>query len=65
MVKIVEPTPTNLPVALSKSSGSGSQGSLPVVAALLGVLIALGLIFWLRPRHKDASLITSSLNDRK
>ncbi len=65
VVKIVEPTPTNLPVALSKSSGSGSQGSLPVVAALLGVLIAFGLIFWLRPRHKDASLITSSLNDRK
>ena len=65
VVKIVEPTPTNPPVALSKSSGSGSQGSLPVVAALLGVVIAFGLIFWLRPRHKDASLITSSLNDRK
>jgi hypothetical protein len=65
VVKIVEPTPTNPPVVLSKSSGSGSQGSLPVVAALLGVVIAFGLIFWLRPHRKDASLITSSLNDRK
>jgi hypothetical protein len=65
VVKIVEPPPTNPPVALSKSSGSGSQGSLPVVATLLGAVIMLGLIFWLRPRHKDASLITSSLNDRK
>ena len=65
VVKIVEPTPTNPPVALSKSSGSGNQGSLPVVAALLAMGIALGLIIWVRPRHKDASLITSSLNDRK
>ena len=65
VVKIVEPTPTNPPVALSKSSGSVSQSSLPVVMAWLGVAITLGLIFWLRPRHKDTSLITSSLNNRK
>jgi hypothetical protein len=63
--KIIEAAPTNSRVVLSKSSGSGTQGSLPVVAALLGVAMALGLIFWLRPRHKDASLITSSLSGRK
>jgi hypothetical protein len=25
----------------------------------------LGLVFWLRPRPKDPSLITRSMNDRK
>jgi hypothetical protein len=65
VVKIIELTPTNPPVAVLESSGSGSPGSLRVVATLLGVAIGIGLIVWLRPRRKDASLITSSLNDRK
>jgi hypothetical protein len=65
VVKIVDLTPTNPPAVLPGSSGSGSQGSLLVGAGLLGAAIALGLVFWLRPHRKDASLITRSLNERK
>jgi hypothetical protein len=65
VVKIVDLTPTNPPPVLPVSSSSGSQGSLLVGAGLLGAAIALGLVFWLRPHRKDASLITRSLNERK
>jgi hypothetical protein len=65
VVKIVDLTPTNPPAVLPESSGFGSQGSLLVGAGLLGAAIALGLVFWLRPHRKDASLITRSLNERK
>jgi hypothetical protein len=65
VVKIVDLTPTNSPAVVSESSGSASQGSLLVGAGLLGAAIALGLVFWLRPHRKDASLITRSLNERK
>jgi hypothetical protein len=65
VIKIVDLTPTNPSVVLPGSSSSGSQGSLLVGAGLLGAAIALGLVFWLRPHRKDASLITRSLNERK
>ncbi len=65
VVKTVDLIPTNLPAVLPGSSSSGSQGSLLVGAGLLGAAIALGLVFWLRPHRKDASLITRSLNERK
>jgi hypothetical protein len=65
VAKIVDLTPTNPPAVLPENSGSGSQGSLLVGAGLLGAAIALGLVFWLRPHRKDASLITRSLNERK
>ena len=72
------PVTTNLPAqttstvsqtnaALSAPPPAGSGGKvLPIIAAgLVGAAIALGLVFWLRPRPKDPSLITRSMNDRK
>ena len=64
-LKIVALTPTSPPPALPDNSTAGNRHSLLVGVGLLGAAIALGLVFWLRPRRKDASLITRSLNDRK
>jgi len=63
-------TPTNVAApATSQTStppaGSGGNGLLVVGSALFGAAIALGLVFWLRPRPKDPSLITRSMDDRK
>jgi len=49
----------------SPPAGSGGKGFLIIGSALFGAAIALGLVFWLRPRPKDPSLITRSMNDRK
>jgi hypothetical protein len=59
-------TPTNV-AASSAPPPAGSGGKIfPIIAAgLVGAAIALGLVFWLRPRPKDSSLITRSMNDRK
>lgn len=43
----------------------GSKGFLIVGSALFGAAIALGLVFWFRPRPKDPSLISRSMDDRK
>jgi hypothetical protein len=64
-LETVELTPTNPPAALPDNSAPGNRNSLLVGVGLLGMAIALGLVFWLRPRRKDASLITRSLNERK
>jgi hypothetical protein len=65
VAKAVDLEPANLPPASVEKSSSGSSGYLLVGAGLLGAAIALGLVFCLRPRRTDASLITRSLNDRK
>ena len=69
------PAPTNLPaqtilqtnVAAPSASpaDSGGKGFLVVGSALFGAAIALGLVFWLRPRPKDPSLISRSMDDQK
>jgi hypothetical protein len=61
--------PTNT-AALAATQASpppadGSKGFLIIGSALFGAAIALGLVFWLRPRPKDPSLITHSMDDRK
>jgi hypothetical protein len=47
------------------STSSGNQSFLIIGSGLFGAAIALGLVFWLRPRPKDPSLISRSMNDRK
>jgi len=65
VLKVSAPAPTNPPPPLPESPGSGGRYSLLICAGLLGAAIALGLVFWLRPRPKDASLISRSMNERK
>jgi hypothetical protein len=65
VAKIVGLTPTNPPPAPAENSSSGNNVFMLVGAGLLGAAIALVLVFWLRPRPKDASLITRSMNDPK
>ena len=65
VLKVAGLAPTNPPPPLPESPGSGGRNSLLISAGLLGAAIALGLVFWLRPRPKDASLISRSMNERK
>jgi hypothetical protein len=62
---IVVPLPTNLPPATSENSNSGGKGLMLIGAGLIGAALALGLVLFLRPRRKESSLITSSMNDPK
>lgn len=57
------PPPTPPPSKQTKSS----EGNMFVIigAGLGGAAVALAAVFWLRPRPKDPSLISRSLNDRK
>jgi hypothetical protein len=58
--------PTNVAAPSSPSPAASGGKIFPIIAAgLVGAAIALGLVFWLRPRPKDPSLITRSMNDRK
>jgi hypothetical protein len=74
------PVKTNLPAQIATPTNAAPSGTtqtssppadsdgkiFPIIAAgLVGAAIALGLVFWLRPRPKDSSLITRSMNDRK
>lgn len=67
------PAPTNSIVqttvqtnAVSPPPASSGGNSLLIISSgLIGAAIALGLVFWLRPRPKDPSLISRSMNDRK
>jgi hypothetical protein len=66
--KIIVVAPTNVPVqpaALPKTLDAGDKSFQVVGAGLFGAAIALGLVLFLRPRRKDASLITRSMNDPK
>jgi len=65
VLKVAGLAPTNPPPPLPESPGSGGRNSLLISAGLLGAAIALGLVFWLRPRPKDASLISRSMKERK
>jgi len=56
---------TNAAPSAPPNSDSGSKGFLIIGSALFGAALALGLVFWLRPRPKDPSLITRSMNDRQ
>jgi len=56
---------TNQPVIPSDNSGSGHKVFLVIGAGLAGAVIALGLVFALRPRRSESSLITRSMNDPK
>jgi hypothetical protein len=68
------PAPTN-PIAQTTMQTNAAPPPPPAAAdnksflivgsGLFGAAIALGLVFWLRPRPKDPSLITRSMNDRK
>jgi len=70
-VPTANPMTTNLPAQASTQTSppspadSGNQSFLIIGSALFGAAIALGLVFWLRPRPKDPSLITHSMSDRK
>jgi len=57
--------PTNVAPSAPALADSGNKSLLVVGSALFGAAIALGLVFWLRPRPKDPSLITRSMDDRK
>jgi hypothetical protein len=65
------PPPTNpvvamiMPPAPPDNSGSDNKKILAVGAGLLGAVIVLGIIVWLRSHRKDTSLITRSMNDRR
>jgi hypothetical protein len=65
VAKLIEMTPTNSPPPLSLSSVSGGPGYRLIGWGLLGVAVALGLIFGLRPRRSETSLITRSMKERK
>jgi hypothetical protein len=58
-------TQTNVNAPLASSADSGGKGFLIIGSGLFGAAIALGLVFWLRPRPKDPSLISRSMTDRK
>lgn len=58
-------TQTNIAEPAASPADSGNKGFLIIGSALFGAAIALGLVFWLRPRPKDPSLITRSINDRQ
>jgi hypothetical protein len=77
---LANPAPTNLPSqattqtnvaapATSQTSPppacSGGSSLLVIGSGLAGAAIALGLVFWLRPRPKDPSLISRSMDGRK
>lgn len=57
--------PAGVPASLAKNSESSNKGFIAIGAGLLGAAVALGIVFWLRSRQKDPSLITRSMNDRK
>jgi hypothetical protein len=65
VVKNLEIPPAIPPTVLPENPQSDSQNSLLIGAGLLGVAIASGLVFGLRPRRKETSLITRSLGERK
>ena len=65
VAKMIELTPTNSVPPLSPSSVSGGPGYRHIGWGLLGVVVALGLIFGLRPRRSETSLITRSMKERK
>ena len=52
------------PASAPQKAGNPGIFFLLLAAGLLGAAIALVIVFWLRPRRKDVSLITRSLNDR-
>ena len=58
-------TPTSAPTLSVENSDTGNKGLIAIGSGLLGAAIALGIVFWLRSRRKDPSLITRSMNDRK
>jgi hypothetical protein len=58
-------TPTNVSSSSAPSADSGGKGFLIIGSGLFGAAFALGLVFWLRPRPKDPSLISRSMTDRK
>jgi hypothetical protein len=58
-------TPTGAPASSVENSDTGNKGLIAIGSGLLGAAIALGIVFWLRSRRKDPSLITRSMNDRK
>lgn len=61
---IIPPVPTNnIPPVIKENSSSHSQAFLLIGAGLIGAILMLGLVLMLRPRRKDTSLITSSMND--
>jgi hypothetical protein len=58
--------PTNVAAPSAPPPADSGGKIFPIIAAgLVGAAFALGLVFWLRPRPKDSSLITHSMNDRK
>jgi hypothetical protein len=65
VTNVIVLSPTNLTPATPENSNSRSQGFLLVGAGLIGAALALGLVLVLRPRRKETSLITSSMNDPK
>ncbi len=63
------PTNTAIPATAQTSAPTNtnatSKSFLVIGSGLLGAAIALGIVFWRRPRRTDPSLITRSMNDRK
>jgi len=65
-MQTIAPTNAATPATTQASPpADGSKGFLIIGSGLFGAAIALGLVFWLRPRPKDPSLITRSMNDQK
>jgi hypothetical protein len=58
-------TQTNIAAPAASPADPGNKGLLIIGSGLFGAAIALALVFWLRPRPKDPSLITRSMDDRK
>jgi len=57
--------PASAPTSSQQNSDSGNKIFMIFGGGLLGAAIALGIVFWLRSRRKDPSLITRSMNDQK